>query len=258
LQGQYYLGLTYLALDRFSDAARALHAAKRIDPRNVDVLYHLAQTYVGEARQNPKRKEELASAYSTTFADIENIDPNSYRLAQLKAAFYEGKGEKAKAISELETLFQHDPHARGLHYTLGCLYLEALQYPQALTQFEAELAVENPEPRTFLQMGHAYIAMSKSEQAVPYLKKATEVTPDSAALAWVDIGRAYRQLEKPVDATAAFQKAIALGEKKASVYYQLSLAARRSGDLALSRDALATSQRLRDEEKHPMLPPARN
>ena len=257
LQGQYFLGLTYIGLERYSDAERALLAARRIDSRNVDVLYHLAQTYVGEARQYPQRREELANAYSTTFAEIEAIDPTSYRLAQLQAAFYESKGEKAKAMSELETLFQHDPHTRGLHYALGCLYLEAVQYPQALTQFQAELALDNPEPRTYLQLGHTYVAMNEPRQALPYLQKAAIITPDSAGLAWVDIGRAYRQLEHPAEATSAFEKSIRLGERKATVYYQLSLAARRSGDLAKSREALAMSQKLRDEEKHP-LPADRN
>ncbi len=257
LQGQYYLGLTDLGLNRSSDAEHALRAARRIEPANVDVLYHLAQAYVGEARQSPHRREQLANAYSAAFAEIEAIDPSSYRLAQLRAAFYESKGEKAKAIAELETLFQHDPHTRGLHYTLGCLYLEAVQYPQALAQFEAELALDNPEPRSYLQIGHTYIAMSQPDQALPYLQKAVRVTPDSAGLTWVDIGRAYRQLERPAEATAAFQEGIKLGEKKANVYYQLSLAARRCGDVSLAREALATSQKLRDEEKHP-LPADRN
>jgi tetratricopeptide (TPR) repeat protein len=252
LQGQYFLGLTYLALNRSADAEQALLAARRIDPRNIDVLYHLAQTYVGEARQFPAKREHLATAYASTFAEIEAIDPTSYRLAQLRAAFYESSGEKAKAIAELETLFKHDPHARGLHYTLGCLYLESLQYAQALAQFEAELALDNPEPRTYLQLGHTYLALSRPQAALDSLQKATVVTPDAAGVAWVEIGRTYRQLDKPSQATAAFEKGIQLGERKASVYYQLGLEARKAGDLARAREALAMSQKLRDEEKHPL------
>jgi tetratricopeptide (TPR) repeat protein len=251
-QGQYFLGLTYLSLDRDSEADRALLAARRVEPTNMDALYHLAQTYVGEARRFPQRRNELADAYAATFAEIESIDPHSYRLAQLRAAFYESKGEKAKAMAELETLFEHDPHTRGLHYTLGCLYLEAVQYPQALEQFEAELALDDPEPRTYLQLGHTYIATSKPQQAIPYLQKAVTITPGSAGSAWVEIGRAYRLLGQPLQATAAFEKGIRLGERKANVYYQLSLAARRSGDESRAREALAISQRLRDEEKHPL------
>jgi tetratricopeptide (TPR) repeat protein len=250
LQGQYYLGLTFLALNRSSDAEHALLAARAIDPRNIDVLYHLAQTYVGEARQSPQKQAQLAKAYSATFAEIEAIDPSSYRIAQLRAAFYESTGENAKAIAELETLFKHDPHTRGLHYTLGCLYLEAVRYPRALEQFEAELQLDNPEPRTYLQLGHTYVALSKPQEALPYLQKAALETPEAAGVAWVDMGRAYRLLNRPSEAVAAFERGIKLGERKASVYYQLSLEARKAGDPSRAHDALAMSQKLRDEEKH--------
>ena len=252
-QGQYFLGLTYLALNRNEEAERVLLVARQIDPRNIDALYHLAQAYVGEAREDQGRRAELGTAYGSTFAEIEAIDPGSYRLAQLRAASYESNGENAKAITELQGLFQHDPHARGLHYTLGCLYLEAVQYPKALEQFEAELALDNPEPRTYLQLGHTYLALNKPEQAIGYLQKAAKITPENAGAAWVDIGRAYRQLEHPVEAVAAFEKGIALGERKSGVYYQLSLEARRIGDVERARQALSISQKLRDEEKQPQL-----
>jgi tetratricopeptide (TPR) repeat protein len=252
LQGQYFLGLTYLALNRNTDAERVLLIARRLDSRNIDVLYHLAQTYLGEARESTRRQSALAEAYASTFAEMEGIDPHSYRLSQLRAAFYERSGEKPKAISELETLFQNaDPRARGLHYTLGCLYLEALQYPQALAQFQSELTLDTPEPRTYLQLGHTYIALNNQQAALTALQKATTVTPDAAGVAWVEIGRTYRQLDKPKEAIAAFEKGIQLGERTANVYYQLGLEARKSGDLARSREALAISQKLRDEEKHP-------
>jgi tetratricopeptide (TPR) repeat protein len=253
-QGRYYLGLAYLSLNRYQDAEHSLLEARRIDPSDVDALYHLAQAYVGEARENPTRRAELGTAYGSTFAKIEAIDPNSYRLAQLRAASYESKGETAKAVGELEALFVHDPHARGLHYTLGCLYLKATQYPKALEQFQAELALNSPEPRTYLQLGHTYIALEMAEQAIACLQKAALVTPANAGSAWVDIGRAYRQMNRPAEALAAYEKAISLGERTSAAYYQLSMEARRTGDIKRAREALAMSQRLRDEDQPLQIP----
>ena len=257
LQGEYFLGLTYLDLKRNADAERVLRQARRIEPRNIDVLYHLAQTYVGEARESPARREELARAYSSLFAEIESIDPASFRIAQLRAAFYQSQSETAKAVAELETLLRHDPHTRGLHYTLGCLYLEAEKYPQAISQFQDELLLADPEPRTYLQLGHSLLAVNEPQQALVYLHKAITVNAASEGAAWVEMGRAYRQLGQAAQAEAAFEKGIQLGERKANVYYQLSLAARRAGDVSKAKEALATSQKLRDEEKHP-LPGSRN
>jgi tetratricopeptide (TPR) repeat protein len=113
------------------------------------------------------------------------------------------------------------------------------------------LALDNPEPRTYLQLGHTYIALNDSQAALVALQKATVVTPDAAGVAWVEIGRTYRQLDRPKEAVAAFEKGIELGERTSNVYYQLGLEARKSGDIDRARQALTMSQKLRDEEKPP-------
>ncbi len=256
-EGQYYLGLTYLALEKYSDAEDTLLAARAIDPRNIDVLYHLTQSYLGQAKSDPARRDALARRYHDTVEEIAAIDPDSYRLGQLRAGFYEAEGKKADAIGELETLLRKNPKARGLHYTLGCLYTEAREYPKALAQFEDELKSDSPYPRTYLQLGHVYVVLEKPAVALPLLKKAMETEPAVSGLAWVDIGRAYRLENRADQAVAAFEKAIALGQGKASVYYQLGIEAKKSGNLQRSREALEISQRLRREEQGsgPATPP---
>ncbi len=249
LQGQYFSGLAHLSLEQYPEATTALLAARAVDPRNVDVLYHLAQSYIGQARRNPSRVDSLARLYEDVVRQIGALDPGSFRIAQLRAGYFEATGAKAEAIGELEALLQRDPRVRGLHYTLGCLYAESRQYDKALEQFDKEMSLDAPYPRTYFQLGHVYVALEKPAQALPLLQKAIQVEPENAKLVWVDIGRAYRLMNDPRKASVSFEKAIALGERNASVYYQLSMAARSAGDAQLSREALAMSQRLRGEEK---------
>ena len=248
-EGQYYLGLTYLALKKYSDAESALIAARALDPGDIDVLYHLTQSYLGQAAENPAQRDALALRYHDAVEEIAAIDPGSYRLAQLRAGFYEAEGKKADAIRELETLLKQNPKSSGLHYTLGCLYVEAREYPKALAQFQAELTLDSPYPRTYLQLGHVYVALEKPAEAIPVLKKALAIEPESSGLVWVDIGRAYRLQDQAGQAVSAFEQAIAHGQGKASVYYQLSIAAKKSGDVNRSREALEMSQKLRREEQ---------
>jgi tetratricopeptide (TPR) repeat protein len=167
----------------------------------------------------------------------------------LRAGYFEAVGKRAEAIQELETVLQHDPKVRGLHYTLGCLYTEARQYEKALQQFDAEIGLDAPYPRTYLQLGHVYLALEKPSQALPLLEKAIQMEPEGAGLVWVEIGRAYRTLNRAGKAVSSFEEAIKLGERNASVYYQLAMAARSAGDSKRSREALEISQRLRSEEK---------
>ncbi len=253
-QGQYFLGLTYLALERYADAAASLKSARAIDPHNIDSLYHLAQSYLGQARNIPSKRDSMWPLYQTTVNDIAAVDPASFRIAQLRAGYYEVVGQKREAIRELEALLEHDPKVRGLHYTLGCLHTEAHEYDKAMDQFAAELRLDAPYPRTYFQLGHVYVQVQKPRQALPWLKKALEIEPESGSQLWVDMGRAYRLMNLPLDALGAFEKAIQLGERNASVYYQLAMAARSAGKPKRAREALEMSQRLRSEEnetKHP-------
>lgn len=248
VQGQYFSGLAHLSLEQYPEATKALLAARALDPRNIDVLYHLAQSYLGQARKNPAGMDSLSRSYEDVVKQIGALDPGSFRIAQLRAGYFEATGATAEAIGELEALLRSDPRVRGLHYTLGCLYTESRQYGKALEQFDKEMSLDAPYPRTYFQLGHVYVALEKPAQALPLLLKAVQVEPESAGLVWVDIGRAYRLLDDPRQASVSFEKAIALGERSASVYYQLSMAARRAGDAQRSREALEMSQRLRGEE----------
>ncbi len=248
-QGQYFLGLAYLALEQYPEAATALIAARTIDPGSVDVRYHLAQTYLGQARKDPAKIDSLSRLYEETVKDLAAIDPKSFRIAQLRAGYFEASGKRPEAIGELEKLLQHDPKVRGLHYTLGCLYTEARRYEEALQQFDAEMGLDAPYPRTYFQLGHVYLALEKPSRALPLLEKAIQMEPEIAGLVWVDIGSAYRALKLAGKAVTSFEEAIKLGERNASVYYQLAMAARIAGDSKRSGEALEISQRLRREEK---------
>lgn len=254
-QGLYYLGLSHLALEQYAAAEKALLRAQAADPKSIDALYHLAQVYLGQARRNPGSADRIWPAYQRATESIAALDPGSFRIAQLRAGFYEATGKKAEAITELETLLANDPKVRGLHYTLGCLYLEAVQYEKAADQFRMELQLDSPYPRTYLQLGHAYVAMNKPDQALPLLQQAAGVSPDDLGAAWVDIARAYRALNQFSEATRAYQKAIEFGKRDSSVYYQLAMSARRAGLADVAQRALKESERLKTQQAPAMRAP---
>jgi tetratricopeptide (TPR) repeat protein len=238
-EGHYYLGLSFLSLDRYAEAAQALLEARKIDPRNTDILYHLAQCYVHIGGHGTGADvEALRAAFVRTVAEIAAIDPNSIRLHQLMAGYYEVTEHREKAIHELEEVVRTHPelHMQGIHYTLGCLYRAMYHLDQALEQFNAELTLDTPYPRTWLQIAYIYMGMREPEKAFPFLEKAIQIEPD-IGLPWVELGRAYLRVEQFDKAAAAFEKAIQRGEKSASTYFVLSTAYRRMGRMDLAREA---------------------
>ncbi|MPY86927.1 MAG: tetratricopeptide repeat protein [Luteitalea sp.] len=249
-EGHYYLGLSLMARGRYEAAEKSLAVAKQLDPRNLDVLYHLAQSYLKRAEAKQGSVAELSEAYQSVVRQIAAIDPESYRIRQLRAGYYAVMKEPSKAIAELEAIVKDNPRVHGVQYTLGCLYMESFEYDQAMTAFEAELKLDSPYPRTYLQMGHVYLAQNKATEALPLLEKAVREEPENGQ-PWVERGRAHRMMGQHETAAAAFEEAIKLGERTAAVYYQLGVEYRQLGKRDLALEAMKTAKTLRKAARAP-------
>ena len=252
-QGQYYAGLCLLSLNRNREAAGQLANALKIDARNVDGWYHLAQSNLrmaeahvherGSRGPDPVVFAEFQKSYENAVAEITAIDPGSFRIRQLKAGYYQATGDDKKAMDELHELVSSDLKVTGLNYTLGCLYLKDRDYDHAISAFESELRLAAPFPRTYLQLGHAWIGKDEPERAMPFLARAATEEPESG-VPWVEKGRAETKMGRYDDAIHSFRKAIELKEEKSSVHYLLGTAYRKAGQLESARVEFQRSQQL--------------
>ncbi len=251
-EGHYYLGLSFMSLDRYGEAAEALLDARKIDPKNTDILYHLAESYLHLTDIKGADQDKLRTAIQQTVGEIAAVEPDSIRLHQLQAGYFEATGESEKAIRELEEAVKTRPHVEGVYYTLGCYYLKAFRYDEALEQFNAELALDSPFPRTYLQMGHTYTDQHQPQKALSLLEKAIQTEPDSG-VPWVEMGRAYLMLGQFDKAVSALEKGIKLGDQKASTYFILSNAYRKMGKLDLANQAAKRSEEASREQSNQAL-----
>jgi superkiller protein 3 len=251
-QGHSYLGMSLASLEQYQEAAQELSEARKIEPRNTEVLYHLAECYLHMAQSKGADVKELQAAFQRTVGEIAAVDPDSVRLYQLKAGYYEAEGDSDKAIQELEVAVKSRPHVQGVYYTLGCLYSEKYRYEEALAQFHAELELDSPYPRTYLQIGHIYTQQHQPDEALSFLAKATQMEPESG-VPWVEMGRVYYMKDQYDKAASAFERAIKLGDKTASTYLLLSRAYRKMGKLDLAQQAAARSEEATHERSDKML-----
>jgi tetratricopeptide (TPR) repeat protein len=251
-QGHYYRGLSFLTLGRDEEAVQALLEARKIDPKNTDVLYHLAESYIQLAGVKGADLNSLQAEFQRTVGEIAAIDPNSIRLHQLQAGYYEATGDSKKAQSELEEMIKTHPHVQGVYYALGCFYLKGWHLEQALEQFKAELALDAPYPRTYLQVGRTYTDMREPEKALPFLEKAIRMEPGQAT-PWVQMGRTRLRMNEFDKAASALEKAIQLGDKSASTYFLLSNAYRGMGKLDLAQQAVKKSEEASREQSNKVI-----
>jgi len=302
-QGHYYLGLTYASQESWESAIQSLETASSLAaPRDVDILYHLAQSYIAEANRivrrlakfNPslplsknwekergagiadlvrqrlpgldrdeqriseaqargtlvklkpqlghtppnEQVEQLAAvAYADLYVETTQrfyrIEPNSFRIHQLLAAYYEKTNQNDKAIAELKQVIAMSPSVRGAHFTLANIYGAQGQLELALQEFQEELKIASPYPRTRVQLAQVLLTLQQPEKALAELLIQQKEVPQDGEVDWL-LGKTYRELGQNEKAAESFEQAIARGETKHAVYYQLAHVYRKLGKKELA------------------------
>src|SRR3954467_486189 len=98
-----------MSLDQTETAVNALLLLNREFPRDPQVLYTTTHFYA-----------EMASRASQELAVTA---PDSPEAQQLEAESFESQGNWEKAATQYNKILEQDPHAPGIHYRLGRLYL---------------------------------------------------------------------------------------------------------------------------------------
>jgi tetratricopeptide (TPR) repeat protein len=100
----------------------------------------------------------------------------------------------------------------------------------SLKGFQAAVA-ENPnDPRALNNLGQVLVRLGRVQEALPYLDKAAQLTPDSWAYQF-NRARAYAQLKQWGPAIAGYQQASQLFPTDYATQYNLAKALQASGDV---------------------------
>lgn len=102
------------------------------------------------------------------------------------------------------------PNYWGVYSWLGVFYYSQARYEDAIIQFKRviELAPENY--RGYSNLGAMYVAQGKYSQAFAPLNKSIDIRPNLEAFS--NLGNAYFQLRRFADAASAFQRGINLDD----------------------------------------------
>ena len=111
-----------------------------------------------------------------------------------------------------------DPEYPGIYTALGQIsFANYLNYcEQAETQrqmmlrlFEKAINEDNDDVDAYYSLANAYIAIGSADKALPCLKHALEIQPESAAV-HVSLARAFAMLEKYAEASTILDKSVML------------------------------------------------
>lgn len=229
-------GVIQLAMDRPEDAAVALDKAASLAPENVDILYHRGQAHLLVSK----------NSYGKMF----KVDPNSWRVHQVLAQASAQAERPMDAIAEYQEAIKLAPTQPGLHEELGSEYSSAAKPLDAEAAFQRELEIDPHNVLARYKLGVLAISQGNGARAKELIEAALKEKP-GLRHADYNLGRAEMLVGEDENAAKHFQQATKNEtdpEVLQQAWFQLGIVYRRLHRMTEAQQAIATFQRLKNEE----------
>jgi tetratricopeptide (TPR) repeat protein len=235
------LGMAHYGLGQFIQAAPFLKAAAAADPQNLPIRLALAHSYLWSKQYN---------LVLDVYHEILTLDPDSAEADMLAGEALDEMSDAPGAIEMFRKAVKAKPGEPNVHFGLGYLLWSHKQYPEAITEFKAELANDPNHAQSFLYIADANIQMNQYADAAPFLEKAVQLDP-SVGLAHLDLGILAANDGRNEDALREFLAAEKLTPNDVNVHWRLGRLYRAMGrkeEAKAELDKASTITRSADQE----------
>ena len=224
------LGRAYLALGQDERATIAFtHSMGGSPGESPEAVYWTVRT--------------LQSLADQCFQKVEEVDPGSWRVHQLRAEAHRQRQADDEAIEEYRRAIELKPDEPELHRSLGLIYLLNNSYGEAQQYLERALELDHANPRTLYVMGRLYVARQQHEASIRFLEGALRLDPNLVE-ARPSLGRAYLRAGRLEEAAVQLEKGLVL-DYYGDIHYSLFQAHRGLGNIEQAKQALDRSVEMR-------------
>ncbi len=204
-----YAGSLYEAgqLEAAIDAAKE---AARLDATAFEPGYILALCHA-----RAKRWQESVNAMRELLKQHADDDTAEFRIRYALSSIYLDMNDPAKAIAELETVFEKDPEDPRINNDLGYLYAEQgqnLEKAERMIRLALERATPDSMASYLDSLGWVFYKQGKLEESIETLREASE-QPGASATVFDHLGDASFQLQRYEAAEQAWKQAEAIAAK---------------------------------------------
>jgi len=231
-----WLGVVRLARDRAEEAADALDRACKLNPGDQDILYHRGRAHL------------LVSKDS--YAEMFKVDPHSWRVHRVLAQANAEADRHVEAIAEYEAAIKLAPTQPGLHEELGSEYRNANKIPEAEAAFQRELEIDPRNVLARYKLGAIAVEQGNGAKGKELIEEAQREKPGLVHMDY-NLGRAEMLLGNDAAAADHFERTVktdTTAEVVEQAWYQLGTIYRRQRRMDEARNAMATFQKLKDQE----------
>lgn len=210
------VSLDYVLLHDYNDAARYLEGSLKLDPDNLEARYHL-----GRARYQLNQFDQAIAA----FQEVLRRDPGNVKAEDNLGLSYEAENQVESAVAAYQSAIKLDESS----------------------------ATHNEQP--YLDLGALLAKSNRSSEAIPILKRATEIDPTSAK-AQYELARASFNLGQMKEGRVAAEAAVRLEPRDSSYHYLLGRIYQKLGAPELASEQFKNTETLIQQKKENSAAPA--
>ena len=238
-------GLDLFALDRYTEAARYLEEAHKLQPADLETLDILGKAYL--------RAKNYAGVTSV-FKQIMAIQPDSAAAHAMMGMAYDKLYREDDAIKEYQAAETSDPSYPGVHTALGLIYWRSDNYDSAEREFRAELAHYPADPIANCTLGRILRRHNQTAEAIHYLHAAL-MENHTYLDALLELGEAEIAAQQPDAAIPPLQQAVTLKPDDAEAHFILGSALIKIGRSSEGAKERAICARLRASQRSKVATP---
>ncbi|MDE3201721.1 MAG: tetratricopeptide repeat protein [Acidobacteriota bacterium] len=205
------IGMAYYGIANYADAAPYLKKAADRDKTNLPLRLALAHSYMWS-----KQFKEVLPVYH----EILTIDPDSAEADMLAGEALDEMKDNAGATKMFRAAVKANPKLPDVHFGLAYLLWAQKNYPEAATEFQAELDNDPDHVQSMVYLADTFIQMNKMEAARPLLERALKLD-HSQALAHLDLGIVLTEAGENANALRELQEAEKLMPDDVNVHWRL-------------------------------------
>jgi tetratricopeptide (TPR) repeat protein len=227
------LGMAHYALGEFAEAVPYLKQATASDPGSLGLRLSLAHSCMWSKQYQ---------CVMDTYREILLLNAESAEADMLAGEALDELKDHAGAIKQFRAAVQANPKEPEVHFGLGYLLWTQRQYPEAVSEFQAELANNPDHAQALAYQADAQMQMSHPEAALPLLEKVEQIAP-ALFLAHLDLGILFTEAGRQQDALRELNAAAKLKPDDVNAHWRLGRLYRSMGkaDLAKSEFDKASS-----------------
>jgi len=205
------MGMSHYGLREYATAAPYLKQAADRDTQNLTLLLTLAHSCL-LSKQFP--------CVLDAFHRIESLNAESAEADMLVGEALSEMKDTLGAIREFRAAVKANPKEPNVHFGLGYLLWTERQYPEAASEFQAEVDNDPHHMQAMLYLANAEIEMNRMDDAKSLLEKVVKSIPENS-MGHLDLGIVYADEDRKQDALEQFQAAARLAPSDVNAHFRL-------------------------------------